>query len=94
MALRGWPDHPLGHGGGPATPNGKKIKNENGFWAFEGWPDRPQGPGGGPYSRSLGGGPATPKSPKPIFVFFFFWPFGGGQTTPLAMALGGGPVTP
>jgi hypothetical protein len=39
-----------------------------------GWPKPPQ---------ALGGGPATPKSPKPIFHHFLaFW---GGRTIPIGM---------
>jgi hypothetical protein len=73
------------------------------IFGFRGWPDHPQGPGGGfghpklafwggqIHPQVLGGGPATPKRPKPIFRFFFFfgvWPdhplgHGGGSTTPI-----------
>jgi hypothetical protein len=83
----------------PKAPK-KKKKNEKWILVFWGWPDHPQGPGGGfghpkpafwggrIHPQVLGGGPATPKRPKSIFRFFFFFgAFGGGRTTPLAMGV-------
>jgi hypothetical protein len=70
LSFWGWPDHPLGHKGGSTTP-------------------RPAIGGGRIHPQALGGGLATPKRPKLMLCFFvfcfFFWAFGGGRTTPLAM---------
>jgi hypothetical protein len=101
----GWFGHPQTDwfGGGRTTSMAKGVvrpppncekKNANEKWVggFWGWSDRPQGLGVALSTliSAVGGGPATPKSPQPIFppffffFFFFFFPFGLGvaSTTP------------
>jgi hypothetical protein len=66
FGLWGWPDHPLGHGGGRShhlRPAGGVRSHPQGL----GWSGHPQRP--------------KPIFP-PFFFFFFFWAFWGGRTTP------------
>jgi hypothetical protein len=90
-ALGGF-DHPYAQGGDLATLKRPTNKTKNGFRAFGGGPTTPKGWGWlHPHTSRRGWPkPATPKSPKPIFLgffFFFFLAFWGGQTTPLAMGV-------
>ena len=64
--MQGWPNHPHGQGGGPATPKGHKRK---GFWLM----------GGGQATPWPRNGPATPKrQQKKKNVFWLNRPYGCG----------------
>jgi hypothetical protein len=95
-ALGGF-DHPYAQGGDLATlKRPKKKQNKKWVSGFWGWSDHPQGPGWlHPHTSRRGWPkPATPKSPKPIFLggFFFFFFFLGWPDHPLGN--GGGSTTP
>jgi hypothetical protein len=72
FGLWGWPDHPLGPGGGFGHP----------LPAVGGGFDHAQALGGGP-ATPKGQNPFF----RFFFFFFFFWAFWGGRTTPKGLGV-------